>query len=195
VHAVLTHAGTEGRLRAFIEDEPTPGRAVHGVPVVAAAEALALDPGTVRLCAAIGSPLRRAFIERFLARGFRFETIRHPGSWEGPGVRVGAGGVVCAGVTLSTDLVLGDHVIVHAGSFVGHDCAVGAYSTLSPHTCLNGYVTVGEGVFIGTGATILSHVHLADGAVIGAGATVTRSVAEGVTVAGVPARPLMRKAR
>jgi len=54
-------------------------------------------------------------------------------------------------------------------------------------------VTLDAGVFIGTGATLLSHVHVGEGAVIGAGATVTRSVARGVTVAGVPARPLARK--
>jgi sugar O-acyltransferase (sialic acid O-acetyltransferase NeuD family) len=193
VHAVLIHAGLDARLRAFVEDDAPEGKRVHSVPVLETAAALAMDPSSVRLCAAIGSPARRALIERFLARGFQFETIVHPGAWVGPGVKVGAGTVVCAGAVLDTDLTLGDHVVVHAGCFVGHDCTVGAYSTLSPHACLNGYVTLDAGAFIGTGATLLSHVHVGEGAVIGAGATVTRRVAPGVTVAGVPARPLARK--
>jgi sugar O-acyltransferase (sialic acid O-acetyltransferase NeuD family) len=166
---------------------------VHSVPVIDTAEALALNPASVRMCAAIGAPARRAIIERFLARGFQFETVVHPGAWVGPFVQVGVGSVICAGAVLDTDLNLGDHVVVHAGCFVGHDCTVGAYSTLSPHACLNGYVTLAAGVFIGTGATVLSHVQIGEGAVVGAGATVTRSVAPGVTVAGVPARPLARK--
>jgi len=193
VHAVLTQAGLAARLRAFVEDEATPGKTVHSVPVLDTAEALAMDPAGVRMCAAIGAPARRALIERFLARGFQFETIVHPGAWVGPFVQVGAGSVICAGAVLDTDLNLGDHVVVHAGCFVGHDSTVGAYSTLSPHACLNGYVTLASGVFIGTGATVLSHVQVGAGAVVGAGATVTRSVAPGVTVAGVPARPLARK--
>ncbi|ETX27199.1 sugar O-acetyltransferase [Roseivivax isoporae] len=55
-------------------------------------------------------------------------------------------------------------------------------------------VTIGRAVWIGGGALILPGVTVGDGAVIGAGAVVTRDVAEGVTVAGNPARPLVRKA-
>jgi acetyltransferase-like isoleucine patch superfamily enzyme len=50
-------------------------------------------------------------------------------------------------------------------------------------------VRIGNGVHIGMGARILPGVTIGDEAVIGAGAVVTRDVAPGVTVMGVPARP------
>ncbi|MEE4187507.1 MAG: sugar O-acetyltransferase [Roseobacter sp.] len=55
-------------------------------------------------------------------------------------------------------------------------------------------ITIGRNVWIGGGALILPGVSIGDDAVIGAGAIVTRSVSAGTTVAGNPARPLVRKA-
>lgn len=47
---------------------------------------------------------------------------------------------------------------------------------------------------IGSGAVILCGIEIGEGALIGAGAVVTKSVAPGATVAGVPARQLLRQA-
>lgn len=55
-----------------------------------------------------------------------------------------------------------------------------------------GNIVIGNDVWIGAYATILSGVHVGDGAVIGAGAMVTRDVKPYAIVAGNPAR-LIRK--
>lgn len=49
---------------------------------------------------------------------------------------------------------------------------------------------VGRRASIGSNATILCGISIGDGAIIGAGAVVTRDVAPGDIVAGVPARPV-----
>lgn len=49
-------------------------------------------------------------------------------------------------------------------------------------------VTIGEDVWIGGSAIILPGVSIGDGAIVGAGSVVTKSVPEGITVVGNPAR-------
>jgi UDP-2-acetamido-3-amino-2,3-dideoxy-glucuronate N-acetyltransferase len=54
---------------------------------------------------------------------------------------------------------------------------------------------VKRGASIGSGATILCGITIGEDALIGAGAVVTKDVAPGATVAGVPARALLRSQR
>ena len=51
-------------------------------------------------------------------------------------------------------------------------------------------VTLGEDVWIGGGATVLPGITIGDSAIVAARAVVTRDVAPGSRVAGMPARPL-----
>jgi acetyltransferase-like isoleucine patch superfamily enzyme len=51
-------------------------------------------------------------------------------------------------------------------------------------------ISIDDEVWIGSGCRILDGVRIGRGATVGAGSVVTRSVAEGTVVAGVPARPL-----
>lgn len=50
--------------------------------------------------------------------------------------------------------------------------------------------SIGNGVFVGAGSTILPGVTVGDGAIIGAGSVVTKDVAPGMVVAGNPAHVL-----
>lgn len=51
-------------------------------------------------------------------------------------------------------------------------------------------VRIGEGAWIGHGALLLKGVSVSENAVVGAGSVVTKSVAEGLVVAGCPAREI-----
>lgn len=83
-------------------------------------------------------------------------------------------------ITLGSDVYIGPHARFHAS---GHDL-----DDLTRH--VGDPITVGDRVWIGTGALVLQGVHIGDDAVVAAGAVVTRDVPPSTIVGGVPARPL-----
>lgn len=53
-----------------------------------------------------------------------------------------------------------------------------------------GAITIGDNVFLGQRCVVLGGVTIGDGATVGAHAVVTKDVAPGQTVVGIPARPV-----
>ena len=80
---------------------------------------------------------------------------------------------------------------------VGEDVNVGAGAVTANFDGVNKHTTViGTGAFIGVDTTLRAPITIGPGAKTGAGAVVTRDVAAGKTVVGMPARPIeLRRAR
>jgi len=84
-------------------------------------------------------------------------------------------------------LVIGNHVAFATGVMIynsQHDIRDPQFKALSAP------VTIDDYVFIGPRAIILPGVHVGKGAVVGAGAVVTKDVAPGMVVGGVPAKEI-----
>lgn len=95
------------------------------------------------------------------------------------GVRIGAGTLIA----MHVNIISSNHRLPPLGTTVRSQ----------PDELLP--TSIGRDVWIGAGATILGGVHLGDGAVVAAGAVVTRDVAPGCVVAGVPAKPINQRAK
>jgi acetyltransferase-like isoleucine patch superfamily enzyme len=96
---------------------------------------------------------------------------------------------VCEGVTIEDDVFVG-HGVVFINDPRPRATAGGKLQTEADWQVVP--TRVGRGASIGSGATILCGITIGEDAMIGAGAVVTRDVARGATVAGVPARVLLR---
>jgi len=107
---------------------------------------------------------------------------------------------VGAGVFLNFNCVILDVVAVSIGDGTQIGPAVQIYAAdhpRDPETRRSGLefgrpVRIGQHVWIGGGAIILSGVTIGDDAIIGAGSVVTRDVPPRGTVVGNPARPVSR---
>ncbi len=137
----------------------------------------------------IGDPAARARIDAQFDAS-RAATLIHPLASLGPDNRVEPGCVLAAGARLTTNVMLGRHVHLNINATVSHDCIVGDFVTCAPGSTVCGNVEIGQGAYIGAGATIIQGRRIGAGARVGAGAVVVDDVGDGVTVVGVPARPL-----
>ena len=141
-----------------------------------------------------GSPeTKKKLAARALESGLRpAATIVHPRAFiQGADCRIGVGGIISPGCVLTTNVQVGDFVLLNLNCTVGHDAILGDYVTCNPGCSLSGNVTLGEGVSLGTGTVVREKTSIAPGVVTGAQACVVKNVDEpNVTVIGVPAKKL-----
>jgi acetyltransferase-like isoleucine patch superfamily enzyme len=82
----------------------------------------------------------------------------------------------------------GEHAIDRASTFPLNARLFGPSHATGVDSTDTGPTVIGNDVYIGVGAIVLSGVTIGDGAVVGAGAVVTKSVEPYAIVAGNPAR-------
>jgi sugar O-acyltransferase (sialic acid O-acetyltransferase NeuD family) len=171
--------------KAFVTDQPN--GPVLGVPVISPDQ---LEPDDHLIIALGSSAHRRTLAERFAGRPFA--TVVAGTAIISPSAKLGEGSAICDYAVVNNSAVIGRHFQANAFAQVSHDCIIGDYVTLSPRVSVNGWVEIGDDVFIGSGAIVRNgtpdrRLKIGKGATIAMGAVVVNDVPEGVTVMGCPA--------
>lgn len=139
----------------------------------------------------IGDPTVRASVDRRLQEGYRtFADLVHPEARIGSEFRSGEGLVICAFVSVTTNVGVGRHVHLNPAVAVGHDCTLGDHVSVYPNATISGGVNIGDRVTVGAGSVIIQGVSVGEGTIVGAGAVVTRDLPAGVVAMGSPAKPV-----
>lgn len=140
---------------------------------------------------AIGNNLiRQQKLRQLAAAGAPLVKLIHPGAFVSNYAEVGEASVILARAVVNVDARIGVGVIVNTGSIVEHDCQVGGAAHVSPGAFVAGGAQVGCRAWVGVGAVVKQLVSIGQDAIVGAGAVVLSDVRDGVTVVGVPARPM-----
>jgi sugar O-acyltransferase (sialic acid O-acetyltransferase NeuD family) len=190
---VRTDKGWGGpALAGFLSDDPA---ALAGYPmyrpgIVGDIAGYAPVAGDLLVMGIADPKAKLAVATHLEARGGRFGSFVHSSVLIADHVSLGRGVVICPNAIVSCHATVGDFVTINLGSTIGHDVKLGRGVTLSAHVDLTGFASVEEGAFFGTHAAVLPRAKVGAYAKVGAGTVVLRSVNEGATVMGVPAKQI-----
>lgn len=188
-------ASPRWRFFGYYDDGIPKGTLVNGSNVIGTARDLLAVDRELHVVFAIGNPrVKQQVIQSVKGnQHLKFPALIHPNVLMGSDfVYVGVGCIISANNVITTNINIGNHVIINLSCTVGHDTTIGDYSSIMPGVNISGEVAIQQGVYIGTGAKIINQLTLGEWSVVGAGAVVSKDVAPETTVVGVPAKPLVR---
>lgn len=188
-----TMRATGLKASGFIVDEGFPVGEIRGLAVRSMRMDAALG-ASARFILAVGDGRTRQQACRSLGAASEYIQVVHPAAMIGPHVSVGAGAMIIGPVSITTDVAIGNHVLINPGCTIAHDCMIAAFVNMGPSCSLAGRVILEEGASLGVGASVAPGVVVGAWATVGAGAVVLHDVEPGTTVVGVPARPIRRTA-
>lgn len=92
---------------------------------------------------------------------------------------------------LNHGCVVGDNCVINTRALLEHGCHIENHVNISTNASLNGDVICREGSFIGSGSVVNGQLTIGAWALVGSGAVVIKDIPEKITVAGVPAKPII----
>lgn len=177
------------RIKGFLSDD----RAILDkssikAPILGGIDDYVLQPNDRFICAIAALPVRVDIINRLKARGANFTTLAHPTANIDSDAKIGEGCIFGYNTLVQFDVHVGNHVMLGANVFLGHDSYISDYCVLSPHAIATGGSHLGEGVFLGAHVTVGPRCTVGDYSKVSANSSVLRSVPDRVLVSGVPGR-------
>jgi|SRR5664279_315585 len=175
------------------DDVDLHGTTIGGAPVLGGVDTADRFPEARFVVCAGSGRARQRIVERLSDAGVgsgRYATVVHPGSEVPASCSVGVGSTLLANVTLTADVVIGEHAVLMPQVVLTHDDRVGDFATLCAGVVLGGGVDVGSGAYLGMNASVRQNLRVGAGATLGMGSVLLRDLPDNEVWAGIPALEL-----
>ncbi len=136
---------------------------------------------------------RKEIISSLKIEQERFISAIHPTASIGRNVRIGKNCLIMAGVVLTSNSIIEDHVCILPNSIVHHDSKVGEYTLVGSKVVVAGSTIIGSNCYIGSGSNIKNGLHIGEKTLVGMGSNILKDVDAGSKMVGNPARNLNKR--
>ena len=109
---------------------------------------------------------RLALARWFQAKGWHPFDLAHPKSFVASETILRPGAHIMNGAQISAHCLIGEHVLINAGSIIEHHSVIGAGSHIAPGAVILGNVVIGECCMIGANATVIEGTKVPDGTMV-----------------------------
>ena len=151
------------------------------------------DPTTHLMMVAVADPNERKKIVQRLPENTKYFTFIHPTVLTmSQDVEIGVGSFIGAYSILTTNITLGNHVILNRGNQIGHDSKIGDFFSAMPGAIVSGNVRISDCVYMGTNSSIKEKIVVNSDVIIGSNTTVVKNILTGGVYVGVPAKFLKK---
>jgi len=149
------------------------------------------DPNEYEVLVAVGDPIDRLNIVNKLPKETKYFSFIHKSAQIlGNDVEIGTGSIICAGVVITTNVKLGNHIHLNLLTTIGHDTQIGHFFTTAPGAKISGNCKIGNNVYFGTNSSVKQKVTICDNVTIGLNAGVVKNITYSGTYVGVPAKKI-----
>jgi sugar O-acyltransferase (sialic acid O-acetyltransferase NeuD family) len=176
-------AGPSDPRKAVMLDDSRPG--------VQRIDSVVGDPSALVLVA-IEEPAARALVTSRLHPKRPVIRYVHRSVVKGLPNVIGRDSLLLPQALVSTNVALGQGVVLNTGAKVGHDCVVGNFCTIHSGVVLCGGVRVGDLTRVGANSVVLPGVSIGKGCVVGPGSVVVRDLPPNCVAFGNPCRVIQK---
>ena len=143
------------RLLGFVDDFKIAGTEINKIKVLGNIDWLLKERPCSNIILGFSDlNSRKSLKYKLSSQLFNFPTIIHPDSilLDPSNIKFGTGCVIFPYSIFTTNISIGDDVIVHVGVRILHDVSINDNCILMPNVLITGGAKVGKNVFIGAGA-------------------------------------------
>ena len=176
-------------IKGFLDSKDDAFEGLRGTfpPIICSPEDYVIEPADI-FFVALGDPhWRKYYAEMIENKGGSFYTFISSDAYVLDTAVIGEGSFIPKWCSVSDNVVLGKHVVLHTFTVIGHDSIVKDFGTLLNATFIGGYCEIGECSQMSPKSMIVPHKRIGNDVLVGAGSVVMRNIKDGTHVFGNPA--------